>query len=150
MPHVYTVTGEIVGRGESRITANRSVVRVDTSPGQGGKLPGPADLLAAAFAACILKNVERFSKILPFRYDAATVEVTAERQDAPPKMTRISYVLTIDTDEDAHRVDLLHRNIKLHGTIYNTLAAVCEVDGQIKTADGREPVPIRTAGRTSA
>ncbi|MGZ4213738.1 MAG: OsmC family protein [Actinomycetota bacterium] len=132
--HAYTVEARIVHPGVSEATANKSLIRFDSSGGQGDVLPGPADLLAAAFAACILKNVERFSRILPFRYEHASVTVTAERQEAPPIMTRVRYVLTLDTDENEHRVDLLHRNIKLHGTIYNTLAAVCDVDGEIRVA----------------
>jgi hypothetical protein len=40
--------------------------------------------------------------------------------------------------EPDQRVDLLHRNIQRHGTIFNTIAAACEVTGTI-TAH-----PIRT------
>jgi hypothetical protein len=36
-----------------------------------------------AFAACVLKNVERFSAILPFRYETAWIVVRAERQVPP-------------------------------------------------------------------
>ncbi|MDZ7676516.1 MAG: hypothetical protein U5K30_15780 [Acidimicrobiales bacterium] len=35
------------------------------------------------------------------------------------------------TDEPARRTDLLHQNIQRHGTIFNTLAEVCEVSGTI-------------------
>jgi uncharacterized OsmC-like protein len=52
-----------------------------------------------AFAACVLKNVERFSKILSFRYDEASITVTSERQDAPPKMIRVTYSLRLVTGE---------------------------------------------------
>jgi len=65
-----------------------------------------------AFAACVLKNVERFSHILPFRYEEASIEVVASRQEAPPKIIRISYSLLLTTDETEGRVDLLHRNIR--------------------------------------
>ncbi|MEX2556127.1 MAG: OsmC family protein [Actinomycetota bacterium] len=130
-PHRYDVDAESTRGGAAQATTNGRTIRFDASATQAQDLPGPADLMTAAFAACILKNVERFSEILPFRYEHARIHVTSERQDAPPRMTRIRYVLTIVTDEDAQRVDLLHRNIKGHGTIYNTLAAVCDVDGAI-------------------
>ncbi len=39
------------------------------------------------------------------------------------------------TDEPAPRAAPLHRNIARFGTIYNTLAAVCDVTGEI----GAEP-----------
>jgi uncharacterized OsmC-like protein len=80
----------------------------------------------------VLKNVERFSHILPFRYEEASIEVIAERQEAPPKMSRITYSLQLVTDEDEHRVELLHRNIRRYGTIYNTLAGACDVSGNVQ------------------
>ena len=54
-----------------------------------------------------------------------------ERQDRPPKITTIRYRLTVVTDEPPGRVRLLHENIQHHGTIFNTLAEVCEVTGEI-------------------
>jgi uncharacterized OsmC-like protein len=88
-------------------------------------------LLAAAFAACALKNVERFSKILPFQYESASIRVVAEREEPPPRIVSIHYRLTIDTDEPAKRVELLHRNLSKYGTVYNSLAAACRVNGEI-------------------
>jgi len=132
-PTTYTVEARVVRAGVSAATLKRSVVEVDTSAGQSDVLPGPADLLTMAFAACVLKNVERFSHILPFRYEAASIEVVASRQEAPPKMTRITYSLLLTTDEPEDRVDLLHRNIRRFGTIYNTLAPTCDVSGEVQT-----------------
>lgn len=131
MPTTYRVEAAVVRPGVSEGRALRSVIEFDTSAEAGGGLAGPADLLTMAFAACVLKNVERFARILPFRYQAASISVTSERQDVPPKMTRINYSLRLVTAESEHRLELLHRNIRQHGTIYNTLAAVCEVSGEI-------------------
>jgi hypothetical protein len=74
------------------------------------------------------RNVERF---MPFRYERAAIQVEAERQDAPPRMVAVRYVLRVVTDEPPTRVELLHHNIRRHGTIFNTLAAACEVTGDI-------------------
>jgi hypothetical protein len=41
-------------------------------------VPAPADLLAAAFAAWILKNLERFSWLLPFGDERPRVHVELE------------------------------------------------------------------------
>ena len=35
------------------------------------------------------------------------------------------------TDEPPKRVDLLQRNLAKYGTVYNTLAEVCEISGDI-------------------
>ena len=128
----YQARAETDGTGVGEIRTKQVVIRFDSSPSQGDELPGPADLLTSAFAACIIKNVERMGEMLPFAYEHASVEVTSERQDRPPKVVRISYVLIVVTDEPPQRVDLLHRNIQRHGTIFNTLADVCEVSGVIE------------------
>lgn len=129
--HAYEVRATTSGTGTSDIHTKQSIVTFDSSPRQGDQLPGPADLLTAAFAACIIKNLERMGEMLPFAYQSATLHVHAERQDRPPKITRITYDLTVVTDEPDQRVDLLHRNIRRHGTIFNTLAAACDVTGTI-------------------
>lgn len=95
--------------------------------------PGPAEMLAGAFAACLLKNVARSSALLPFAYDSVAVMVTLHRQESPPRFTAIDYALVLVTDEPEHRVELLHRNLQKFGTVYNTLAAVCDVSGTVST-----------------
>lgn len=129
----YTVRAETVGPGVSRasIAGKTATVDLDTSAGQRDAIAGPADLLVAAFAACVLKNVERMSGMMPFTYDAAEIEVTAEREANPPRISRIRYTLTVTTDEPERRLELLHRNIARQGTIYNTLAQVAEVTGEV-------------------
>lgn len=127
----YHVEAHTSDPGISSATIKETEIAFDTSAGQSTILPGPADLLTLAFAACVLKNVERFAGMLPFRYERASIAVTAERQAAPPRIVRVRYVLTLHTDEPPQRVDLLHRNIRKFGTIYNTLAAGADVSGEI-------------------
>lgn len=121
----------MVRQGVSTAISKQSVIEFDTSSGHSEQLPGPTDLLAMALAACLLKNVERFSHVLPFRYEQASVTVVAEQQQAPPMLSRLTYSLHLVTDEPQHLVDLLHRNLQRHGAIYNTLAAACEVSGEV-------------------
>ncbi len=130
-PTSYEIEARVVRPGVSAATCKQALIEFDTSAGQSETLPGPADLLTMAFAACVLKNVDRFSKMLPFRYQEASIKVVAERQEAPPKMIRVTYSLRLVTDEPKQRVDLLHLNIRKHGTIYNTLAATCDVSGKV-------------------
>lgn len=127
----YEVRARIVAPGRSEVAARGSRILFDSSPTVGEELPGPAELLAGAFAACLLKNVERFSGMLPFRQSGAEVRVEVERQDAPPRFTRIRYELRVVTDEDDRRVGLLHHNLRRYGTVFNTLAAACEVTGEL-------------------
>ncbi len=139
----YDVHAETIGGGTSEALTKQATIRFDSSPRQGDQLPGPADLLTTAFAACVLKNVERMAGILPFRFERATIDVHSERQDSPPRMTLVRYRLQVVTDEPPERVDLLHRNIRRHGTVYNTLAAACDVDGDIVAVQSRtNDVPV--------
>ena len=72
----------------------------------------------------------------PFSYRHAEADVTARRQTNPPRFVEITYELRIDTDESERRLELLHRNLRRYGTVYNTLAAVADVDGRV-IAQGR-------------
>jgi uncharacterized OsmC-like protein len=127
----YVVEGENRPGGAGAIASRTSTIAFDGSAETGELLPSPADLLAAALAACMLKNVERFSGILPFRYRRARIRVEVEREEPPPRIVRARYELRIETDEPQQRVDLLQRNILRFGTITNTLAAACELSGSI-------------------
>ena len=131
-PITYTVRAHTAGAGIAEAEVGSESVRFDASwAAAPSQLPGPAQLLAASFAACLLKNLERAGQLLAFRYDRAEVEVTARRQDSPPRFVDIGYEMRITTDEPQRRVDLVHRNLRKFGTVYNTLAAVCEVHGQV-------------------
>jgi uncharacterized OsmC-like protein len=130
--HHYHAHGSVRSGGAGRLQAHGLDTPFDGTAGRLDELPGPADVLGAALCACMLKNVERFSHILPFRYESATVEVTAEREEPPPRIVRVTYKLRVVTDEPPAHVDLLHRNILKFGTISNTLAAACELSGTIE------------------
>lgn len=130
--HSYTVSARSRAGGLAEATAGNLTIPLDASwGGPPSGRPGPAELLAIAFAACLLKNVERTSQRLGIRYQAATLGVTAARQDAPPRFTAISYELRLTTDEREQRLDLLHRNLRKYGTVYNTLAAGCQIEGRV-------------------
>lgn len=132
-PTTYHVQAHSTAGGSASVTMGNQTVPVDASWGvtEPSGLPGPAQLLAAAFSACLMKNLERSGAILRFGYQRADIDVRARRQDAPPMFVEIEYQVRIVTDEDERRVNLLHRNLRQFGTVYNTLAAVCDVHGTV-------------------
>lgn len=145
-PTTYAVSARSDGSGRAVAEAAGESIAFDASWAQPGSgLPGPAELLASAFAACLLKNIARAGQLLAFHYRSAEVDVIVRRQDAPPKFINIIYELRVVTDEPQHRLELLHRNLRLYGTVYNTLAAACAVDGRIVGV----PTDAIDAGRTS-
>ena len=94
----------------------------------------PAELFLAAIAACIIKGIERVAPKLHFQYRGVEVRLHGARQDSPPFMSSITYDLIVDTDEDDHRLDLLHQNVRKYGTISNTVAAATKLEGKIVRA----------------
>ena len=131
---IYEIRAEAAKVKQARILAKSSEILFDASAGQDTNLPGPAELLAGAFAACFLKNAERFSRLLPFRYDTASIHVIAEREAKSPRIARIRYTLVIATDEPLDRLALLEHNLRKFGTVYSTLAAACSILGTVVTA----------------
>lgn len=139
-PTEYRITGHVRPEGSATVLTGTTAVDIDATWGAPPTgQPGPAELLASAFAACLLKNLARSRNLLEFRYDAAEVEVIARRQDSPPRFTEISYTLRVSTDETPHRVELLHKNLRKFGTVYNTLAAICDVHGTVEAISSHQP-----------
>ncbi|MBX3474415.1 MAG: OsmC family protein [Planctomycetes bacterium] len=131
MSMTYRVSAAVAPGGAASIEAQQGHIAFDGSAASGEALPGPAHLLAAALAACMLKNVERMSGMLKFAYTGATVEVEAEREEPPPRIVRLRYTLKVACEESPARLGLLQRNILKFGTITNTLSACCELTGQL-------------------
>lgn len=127
----YTVEAEQVVANVSTARTKRAQIFFDSSPGQSEHLLNPAELLLSAFSVCMLKNVERLAPLLRFSYTRTAIRVHGVREDKPPRLVRINWELTIWTDEPASRVDLLEHNLRKQGTIYNTLAVACEVEGRV-------------------
>lgn len=130
------------------LTYDVSLTRVDTHAGvarcKDARLPvdsdpegrsdafNPAELLLAALGACMLKNIERVAPMIKFALRGVHIALHGERQDVPPRMQRITYLVVVDTDESDQRLDLLHRNLQQFGTVYNTLAAATTIEGRIE------------------
>lgn len=131
-PLEYRVSARAAHGGDAQVTAARTSIPLDVAwatPPTGA--PGPADLLGAAFAACLLKNLARSGALLDFAHEGAQVDVVLHRQDTPPKFVSVHYDLRIATEEPQRRIELVHTNLRKFGTVYNTLASVCDVHGTI-------------------
>ncbi|MEX1002428.1 MAG: OsmC family protein [Crocinitomicaceae bacterium] len=130
----YTIHGKSNSDGSAELRAKGSKYAFGIKAEQ-ADLAGPAELLLSAFAACCLKNVERFASILKYTYEEAEIEVSGTRQEKPPMFTKINFTLHIKSTDPNLNPDLLFKNIQKFGTIYNTLNAVCEINGQLKLND---------------
>jgi len=126
----YSVKGKSSNSGEAVVRAKSNDYSFGIKADQ-KDLAGPAELLLSAFAACCLKNVDRFSEILHYTYNHVEIEVKGTRQEKPPMMNEIEFTLTISSSDENLKPDLLLKNLQKFGTIYNTLNAACEIKGEI-------------------
>lgn len=129
----YHIKASSKYNNDAEIHIKQSDIDFGTTAKTSEVLPNPAELFLGSFAACMLKNVERFSEMMKFTYNRTTLEVKAERLDNPPRMDNIIYSLTIFSDDDKLNTSLLKKNIEKYGTIYNTVKLSCAISGSIKT-----------------
>lgn len=127
----YQIAAQNTNGGTAHAEVNHAQIYFDSSAGRKDKLPNPAELLLTSLAACMLKNVERFSTILKFEYKTARVEIIGIRNDSPPYISAINYVLQVESDMKENKLRLLHKNILKYGTITNTLAKSTVLNGTI-------------------
>lgn len=92
----------------------------------------PAELLLAAVSACMIKGIERVAPMLSFELSGVSVSLHAIREDAPPRIVSIDYVIEIDTAEPDRRLELLHTNIRKFGTVSNTVSAGARLEGVVR------------------
>ena len=128
----YRVNARRIDAHGSVASCKDATVSLDTDVNGQQDAFNPAELFLAAIAACMIKGIERVTPMLKFDIRSVEVHLRGVRQDSPPKMTSIDYELIVDTDEDDHRLDLLHQNVRKYGTISNTVATATRLQGAIR------------------
>ena len=129
----YHINASSISNQDAVIHIKESNIEFGTTLKTAETLPNPAELFLGSFAACMLKNVERFSAMMKFTYSKATLEVNATRLENPPRMDHIIYHLIIYSNDKKLNTELLKKNIEKFGTIYNTVKLSCTISGTIKT-----------------
>lgn len=128
----YSVTARRIDSHGAEAETKSARITLDTDLAGRDDAFNPAEMLLASLAACMLKGAERVAPMLHFDLRGIRMSLHGQRQDSPPKMTRIDYEIVVDTDEPESRLDLLHRNLRKYGTITNTLAGALELRGTIR------------------
>jgi uncharacterized OsmC-like protein len=137
-PLEYFVTGRRVDAHGSIAKCKGAEIVLDTNLAGRADAFNPAELLLAALSACMIKGIERVAPMIRFQYRGVEVRLHGIRQDMPPKMLRIEYEITIETDEPDHRLKLLHDNVRKYGTVFNTVAPGTELTGTLLRAGAVE------------
>lgn len=133
----YEITATRIDAHGSVVHCKDAELTIDTDLNGRADALNPAELLLAAVAACILKNMERIAPMIKFAYRGVSVKVHGVRQDSPPKMLNISYEIIVDTGENERKLALTHDNIRKYGTVYNTVAPGTELTGTLRRAEAQ-------------
>jgi uncharacterized OsmC-like protein len=127
----FDVRSEWVSHTASVSYCKNAKIDLDTNMAGSPDAFNPAELLLAALSACMIKGMERVAPILKFEFTGVEVKLHGVRQDVPPKMESIEYEIIVDTKENDSRLELLHKNIKQYGTVFNTVTPGTSLTGHI-------------------
>jgi len=134
----YQVTAKRIDNHGSLARCKQAEITLDTDLSGRDDAFNPAELLLGALSACMIKNIERVCPIIHFTLRGVEIRLIGYRQDKPPKMQSIDYEIIVDSDENPHKLELLHINIKKFGTVYNTLAVGCELKGSLRRLEATQ------------
>ena len=134
----YSIKASSKSGDDAILNVKNSKINFGTTTKSSETLPNPAELFLGSFAACILKNVERFSGLLHYTYEGASIQVTATRYERPPRMDNVHYKCIVYSEDKRLKPGLLKMNIEKFGTIFNTVKAACTVEGVIEIKSGGE------------
>lgn len=108
----YKIKASSISNKDASIQIKQSEIAFGTTPEAAETLPNPAELFLGAFASCMLKNVERFSSMMKFKYEKAEVNVAATRTEKPLKMDNLIYKLTVFSEDENLNISLLKKILK--------------------------------------
>jgi uncharacterized OsmC-like protein len=131
----FDVTARRLDARGSVASCKSATIPLDTDLAGNADAFNPAELLLAALAACMIKGIERVGPILELQLRGVEVHIHGVRQDVPPKIEEISYVILVDSDESDARLDLLHENVRKFGTVFNTVAPGTSIHGDLRRRD---------------
>jgi uncharacterized OsmC-like protein len=127
----FEVAARRIDANGSLVNAKRAELVIDTGMAGRPDALNPVELLLAALSACIIKGIERVAGTLGMSYQSVHVALTAHRPVDEARIADISYVITVGTESDQAKLELLHKNLMKFGTIYNTIKPGTNLSGSI-------------------
>ena len=127
----FEVTAQRIDDRGSLVSAKQSALVIHTGMAGRPAALTPVELLLAALSACIIKGIERVAPTLGLNFDSVSVELTAHRPADEARIADISYLITVATQADQNKLELLHKNLMKFGTIYNTIKSGTTLTGSI-------------------
>nr|WMC99016.1 OsmC family protein [Aminobacter aminovorans] len=127
----HTIQATRIDEHGSVARCKDAAIRLDTDMDGSADAFNPAEMLLASLAACMIKGIERAAPLLKFAFRGVEVHLRGVREDSPPRMVLVEYEIIVDTDEHDRRIELLHKNVRKYGTIFNTLSSATVLSGQM-------------------
>jgi uncharacterized OsmC-like protein len=92
----------------------------------------PAEIIGNALGSCLLINAQRIAKKMRMNFSDLSVDLQVYRQEEPPKVVRIEYVIHINTNGTDEQLEKLFDYTAKYSTTYNTLKDSVEIAGKIE------------------
>lgn len=94
----------------------------------------PVETLLSAVGDCLLTALDYVSQLSRVPIAAAAVEVEGERQDKPPTLTQIRYVLRISSDAPDERLERMVELARANSTVFQTVSMAVPIAGHWERA----------------
>ena len=127
----FTVSASRIDASGSQVRAQDTELIIDTAMAGRPDALNPIELLLASLSACFIKGIERVAATLEIEYESVDVSLTAHRPMEEARIEDITYVITVGTQADQNKLDLLHKNLMKFGTIYNTVKNGTNLSGKV-------------------
>jgi uncharacterized OsmC-like protein len=100
----------------------------------------PVETLLSALGACLLTTLQMVAELWRIPVTGMAIHLTGVRQDQPPQLLSVTYVLNVQTDVAVDRLTRLVETAQCNGTVYQTLALAIPVSGTVVRDDGTAPI----------
>jgi uncharacterized OsmC-like protein len=127
----FELTAKRLSNTASEARSKDVTLEIDSGINPRSDALSPMELLLASQAACFLKGIERTAPTLNIEFTGVKVKMHATRPVLEARIDEISYLIEIETNESDERLELMHKNLKKHGTIYNTISAGTSLRGEL-------------------
>ena len=127
----YSIIATSTPANEGVINLKNGTAPFGISKETAATLASPVDIYLSALAACILKNIERFSGMMKFEYVEASIKVLATHCLKLSRLENIIYEVVLISKDGKINMSLLKRNIEKHGTIYYMISQFCSISGEV-------------------
>jgi putative redox protein len=134
---VQTYTVQVRRQDVRHVTATAGAFALALGAHRGDAEAGfnPVETLLAALGSCLLTALQLVADLSAVPLTDASVELTAVRQDKPPRLVSVTYRLTARTPVPPDRLTRLVETALRNSTVFQTLTLAIPVSGTVTRTD---------------